>query len=83
MTTNESLALRANQAAAEISVYNNTSFSCSHVDLYYGAFQALKDVNLRSWSKHNTVISGMHLKTSVMPWNRVRMRCCQVRFSSC
>lgn len=26
MTTNESLALRANQAAAEISVYNNISF---------------------------------------------------------
>ena len=53
MTTNESLALRANQAAAEISVYNNISFSCSHVDLYYGAFQALKDVNtaaMRSFS---------------------------------
>ena len=52
MTTNESLALRANQAAAEISVYNNISFSCSHVDLYYGAFQALKDVNLRIEKNH-------------------------------
>lgn len=58
MTTNESLALRANQAAAEISVYNNTSFSCSHVDLYYGAFQALKDVNLRIEKNQITALIG-------------------------
>lgn len=58
MTTNESLALRANQAAAEISVYNNISFSCSHVDLYYGAFQALKDVNLRIEKNQITALIG-------------------------
>ena len=58
MTTNEYLALRANQAAAEISVYNNISFSCSHVDLYYGAFQALKDVNLRIEKNQITALIG-------------------------
>lgn len=58
MTTNESLALRANQAAAEISVYNNISFSYSHVDLYYGAFQALKDVNLRIEKNQITALIG-------------------------
>ena len=42
MTTNESLALRANQAAAEISVYNNISFSCSHVRVSFIASLSFK-----------------------------------------
>ena len=38
-----SVAVPAPADAPAISVYNNISFDCKNVDLYYGSFQALKD----------------------------------------
>ena len=42
-----SVAVPAPADAPVISVYNNISFDCKNVDLYYGSFQALKGINLR------------------------------------
>ena len=42
-----SVAVPAPADSPAISVYNNISFDCKNVDLYYGSFQALKGINLR------------------------------------
>ena len=42
-----SVAVPAPAGSPAISVYNNISFDCKNVDLYYGSFQALKGINLR------------------------------------
>lgn len=47
MTENQSAALTAPLGASAISVYSDISFDCRKVNLYYGSFQALKNIDLR------------------------------------
>lgn len=53
-----SVAVPAPADAPAISVYNNISFDCKNVDLYYGAFQALKGINLRIEKNQITALIG-------------------------
>lgn len=58
MTNNDSMAVNAQASASAISVYSNIMFDCKDVDLYYGAFQALKKVNLRIEKNQITALIG-------------------------
>ena len=53
-----SVAVPAPADAPAISVYNNISFDCKNVDLYYGSFQALKGINLRIEKNQITALIG-------------------------
>ena len=53
-----SVAVPAPAEAPAISVYNNISFDCKNVDLYYGSFQALKGINLRIEKNQITALIG-------------------------
>ena len=53
-----SVAVPAPAGSPAISVYNNISFDCKNVDLYYGAFQALKGINLRIEKNQITALIG-------------------------
>ena len=53
-----SVAVPAPAGSPAISVYNNISFDCKNVDLYYGSFQALKGINLRIEKNQITALIG-------------------------
>lgn len=56
---NDNLAtLSVPASAPAISMYSDISFSCTNVDLFYGAFQALKKVNLRIEKNKITALIG-------------------------
>lgn len=55
---NNSVAVPVAAAVPAISVYNNISFDCKHVNLFYGSFQALKDINLRIEKNQITALIG-------------------------
>lgn len=50
--------LSGTAAAPALSLYSDISFSCSQVNLYYGSFQALKNVNLRIERNKITALIG-------------------------
>lgn len=58
MTENQSAALTAPLGASAISVYSDISFDCRKVNLYYGSFQALKNINLRIERNKITALIG-------------------------
>ena len=53
-----SVAVPAPAGSPAISVYNNISFDCKNVDLYYVSFQALKGINLRIEKNQITALIG-------------------------
>ena len=53
-----SVAVPAPAGSTAISVYNNISFDCKNVNLYYGSFQALKGINLRIEKNQITALIG-------------------------
>lgn len=58
MTENQSAALTAPLGASAISVYSDISFDCRKVNLYYGSFQALKNIDLRIERNKITALIG-------------------------
>jgi phosphate transport system ATP-binding protein len=58
MTENQSAALTAPLGASAISVYSDISFDCRKVNLYYGSFQALKNIDLRIEKNKITALIG-------------------------
>lgn len=58
MTENQSAALTAPLGASAISVYSDISFDCRKVNLYYGRFQALKNIDLRIEKNKITALIG-------------------------
>ena len=58
MTNNNSMAVQAPASAASLSVYSNIIFDCKGLDLYYGAFQALKKINMRIEKNQITALIG-------------------------
>lgn len=58
MTENQSAALTAPLGASVISVYSDISFDCRKVNLYYGSFQALKNIDLRIEKNKITALIG-------------------------
>ena len=45
-------------AEADMPIRSNLSFTCNHVNLYYGEFQALKDINLKIERNKITALIG-------------------------
>lgn len=58
MTNNNSMAVQAPASAASLSVYSNIIFDCKGLDLYYGAFQALKKISMRIERNQITALIG-------------------------
>ncbi len=58
MTENQSAAITAPLGASAISVYSDISFDCRKVNLYYGSFQALKNIDLRIEKNKITALIG-------------------------
>ena len=58
MTNNNSMAVQAPASAASLSVYYNNIFDCKGLDLYYGAFQALKKISMRIERNQITALIG-------------------------
>jgi phosphate transport system ATP-binding protein len=58
MTNNNSMAVQAPAGAASLSVYSNIIFDCKGLDLYYGAFQALKKISMRIERNQITALIG-------------------------
>lgn len=58
MTNNNSMAVQASAQAPSISVYSNIIFDCKGLDLYYGAFQALKKISMRIEKNQITALIG-------------------------
>lgn len=58
MTENQSAALTAPLGASAISVYSDISFDCRKVNLYYGSFRALKNIDLRIEKNKITALIG-------------------------
>lgn len=55
---NDSVLTGAAARAAAMPIHSNLSFTCNHVNLFYGAFQALKDVNLKIERNQITALIG-------------------------
>lgn len=55
---NNTIADSITSAAADLPIRSNLSFTCSHVNLYYGDFQALKDINLKIQRNQITALIG-------------------------
>lgn len=58
MINNNSMAVQASAGVPAISVYSNIIFDCKGLDLYYGAFQALKKISMRIEKNQITALIG-------------------------
>lgn len=58
MIDNQSAALSAPYGESAVSVYSDISFDCRKVNLFYGSFQALKNIDLRIEKNKITALIG-------------------------